>query len=284
VSHALDPFALRAWLGAARGIAEEAGAIVLTGWRSAEVDARDKGAIDLVTQYDLASEARIRERMAEAFPAHAIVAEEGASHDHRDRELVWFCDPLDGTTNFAHGHFFFSVSIGLARRREDGRMEPVLGVVHAPALGTTWLGGEGLGAVRTDRGVERPCVPSTVETLSRSLVATGFPYDRRTSPENNVREHAHVVLLVQGIRRCGSAAMDLCLVADGTYDGYWEQKLAPWDMTAGAAIVRGAGGRLTGYEGEAVDVVKDRVVATNGRIHDELLRELARARAGLTPR
>jgi myo-inositol-1(or 4)-monophosphatase len=279
VSHVLDPFALRAWLGAARTIAEEAGAIVLAGWRSAEVDVRDKGAIDLVTQFDLASEACIRERMAVAFPAHAIVAEEGSAGDHRDRELVWFCDPLDGTTNFAHGHFFFSVAIGLARRLEDGRMAPVLGVVHAPALGTTWLGGEGLGAVRVDRGVERPCVLSSAASLARSLVATGFPYDRRTSDENNVREHAHIVLCVQGIRRCGSAAMDLCLVADGTYDGYWEQKLAPWDMTAGAAIVHGAGGRLTGYEGEPVDVTRNRVVATNGLVHDELLRELATARA-----
>jgi myo-inositol-1(or 4)-monophosphatase len=278
VSRDLDPVALRAWLSTAHGIAEEAGAIVLAGWRGDDVDVQSKGAIDLVTQYDLASEARIRARMREAFPTHAVVAEEAAAGDARDRELVWFCDPLDGTTNFAHGHFFFAVSIGLARRADDGRLEPLLGVVHAPALGTTWMGGEGLGAVRIDRGVERPCAPSRATTLSRSLLATGFPYDRRTSGENNVREHSRIVLLVQGIRRCGSAALDLCLVADGTYDGYWEQKLAPWDMTAGAAIAGAAGCTLTGYEGEPIDVTRNRVVATNGHIHEELLGEIAAAR------
>lgn len=271
---------LGGWLAKARLVAEEAGAIVLAGWRSGEVDVHDKGAIDLVTQFDLASEALIRERMRAAFPEHVIVAEEGSKTDAREGELVWFCDPLDGTTNFAHGHFVFSVSLGLARRSEEGLLEPLLGVVHAPALGTTWLGGAGLGARRIDRGVERPCALSRSETLSRSLLGTGFPYDRRTSPENNVREFSRIVLQVQGIRRCGSAAMDLCLVADGTYDGYWEQKLAPWDMTGGAAIVLGAGGTLTGYEGEPVDVTKNRVVATNGRIHAELLREIAAARVG----
>ncbi len=279
----LDRDTLAGWLTHARAIAEEAGAIVLEGWRADDVDVRQKGAIDLVTQYDLRSEAHIRERMRRVFPAHAIVAEEGSAADARESDLVWFCDPLDGTTNFAHGHFVFSVSIGLARRETGGRMVPVLGVVHAPALGTTWLGGDGIGAHRVDRGQARPCRLGRGESLSGSLIASGFPYDRRTSPENNVAEHSRIVLLVQGVRRCGSAAMDLALVADGTYDGYWEQKLAPWDMTAGAAIALGAGATLTGYEGEPIDVTKNRVVATNGRIHAELLAEVhaARVSAGL---
>lgn len=266
------------WLTLAEDIAAEAGRTLLRGWRSDDVGARNKGTIDLVTQYDLASEAILRERMPRAFPDHAIVAEEGASSDV-DGEWTWFCDPLDGTTNFAHGHFFFAVSIGLAYRGE-----PVLGVVHAPALLATWSGGLGLGATRVDarpEGSRRAhCVVSDNDTLVRSLVATGFPYDRRTSPENNVKEHAHIVVQVQGMRRCGSAALDLCQVADGTYDGYWEQKLAPWDLCAGVALVRGAGGVVTDYEGAPVSVRPGRVVATNGRLHAELLREVGRARRG----
>ena len=277
---AVSPEPHRAWLATARRIAEEAGAIVLAGWRSEEVDVQQKGAIDLVTQFDLASEAHIRAAMRAAFDplGHAIVAEEGSADDARDRALVWFCDPLDGTTNFAHGHFCFSVSIGLAQREADGRMAPLLGAVHAPALGTTWSGGPGLGAARIDRGLSRPCRLGRARSLSEALVASGFPYDRRTSPENNVAEHSRIVLQVQGLRRCGSAAMDLCLVADGTYDGYWEQKLAPWDMTAGAAIALGAGATLTGYEGEPIDVTRSRVIATNGAIHAELSREVGAAR------
>jgi myo-inositol-1(or 4)-monophosphatase len=277
---ALETEVQRGWLATARRIAEDAGAIVLAGWRREQLDVKQKGAIDLVTEFDLASEAHIRKEMRAAFDAlgHAVVAEEGSGADARDRELVWFCDPLDGTTNFAHGHFCFSVAIGLAQREADGRMAPLLGAVHAPALGMTWIGGPAVGAERIDRAGARPCRLGRAQTLSAALIASGFPYDRRTSPENNVAEHSRIVLQVQGIRRCGSAAMDLCLVADGSYDGYWEQKLAPWDMTAGAAIALGAGATLTGYEGEPIDVTKNRVIATNGAIHAELTREVSAAR------
>jgi myo-inositol-1(or 4)-monophosphatase len=121
-------------------------------------------------------------------------------------------------------------------------------------------------------------VSTAATTLGHALVGTGFPYDRRTSPENNVREFSRIVLGVQGIRRCGSAAMDLCLVADGTYDAYWEQKLAPWDMCAGYAIAAAAGARITDYEGGTASIHVGRVVATNGALHDEMLREIATAR------
>jgi myo-inositol-1(or 4)-monophosphatase len=252
-------------------IAREAGEALLRGHRRGS-QVTMKGEIDLVTEHDLASEAIVRARMSAAFPEHAIVCEE--SGGAADRALVWYCDPLDGTTNFAHGHFFFAVSIGLAR---DG--VPIAGVVHAPALDASWLGGEGVPATRIHRGVRTEAKVSSTATLARSLIATGFPYDRRTSPENNVREFSRIVLGVQGIRRCGSAALDLCLVADGTYDGYWEQKLAPWDLCAGAGIVRAAGGRLTDYEGAPIAVRPGRVIATNGAIHDELMREVQAARA-----
>ncbi len=256
-------------------IAKEAGARLLEGFHGTSLVSH-KGEIDLVTEHDLASEAIIRARMSAAFPSHGLVAEEGGGD--RDNELVWYADPLDGTTNLSHGHFFFSVSIGLA---ENG--VPVAGVVHAPALDASWVGAVGHGAYRIRRGVRSPMRVSGAETLSRSLVATGFPYDRRTSDENNVREMSRIVLRVQGIRRCGSAALDLALVADGTYDGYWEQKLAPWDMCAGAALVLAAGGRLTDYEGRDVRLGEGRAVATNGLVHDELMGELRAARLGATP-
>jgi myo-inositol-1(or 4)-monophosphatase len=273
-------------LSAARAIAEDAGRVVLAGFRRG-VAIEQKGAIDLVTDLDRASESLIRARMAAAFPHHGLVAEEGdGDAEQRKKDLVWFCDPLDGTTNFAHGHFFFAVSLGLCR----GGV-PILGVVHAPALRTTWWGGPGVGSFRATEGmaVER-CKVRGGRTLSESVLATGFPYDRRTSPENNVREMSRIVVQVRGIRRCGAAAIDLCLVADGTYDGYWEQKLAPWDLAAGAAIAWGAGARLTRYDGRDLsetglegrafgeEAYASRIVATNGLVHEELLREIAAAR------
>jgi myo-inositol-1(or 4)-monophosphatase len=264
-----SPDVLARWIEEVRRIAEEAGCLLMRGWRT-RTGVEHKGAIDLVTAYDLQSEAMITERMRAAFPGHGLVAEErggDAGHD-----LAWYVDPLDGTTNFAHGLFVFSVAIGLARAGE-----PIAGVVHAPALGITWHGALGVGAFRN--GV--PCRVSSTARLAASVVATGFPYDRARDPDNNVREFARIVVKVQGIRRLGSAAVDLCLVADGSYDGYWEQKLKPWDLCAGAAIARAAGATLTDYAGLPVDVRTGRIVATNGRIHEELRAELLAARAAL---
>jgi myo-inositol-1(or 4)-monophosphatase len=248
-------------------IAREAGAVLMEGWRRAPA-VRKKGAVDLVTDFDLRSEALLRERMTAAFPDHAVIAEE--AENEAEREWTWYVDPLDGTTNFAHGHFFFSVSLGLAR----GGV-PVLGVIHAPALGTTWAGAVGQGCMRDGE----PCRVSSAALLGDALVASGFPYDRATSPENNLRETVQIVPQVQGFRRCGSAALDLALVADGTYDGYWEQKLKPWDACAGMALVIAAGGRVTDYEGGAIDARTSRVIATNGGLHDALLRQVQDARS-----
>lgn len=258
---------LARWIEEARAIAEEAGRLLLVGHRRGG-EVQKKGEIDLVTEFDLASESLITERMRVAFPSHGLVAEEGGG-DARDG-LVWYVDPLDGTTNFAHGHFVFSVAIGLAL---DG--VPIAGVVHAPAIAITWHGALGVGAFRSGA----PCRVSSVATLGASIVGTGFPYDRARDPDNNVREAARIIPKVQGIRRLGSAAIDLALVSDGTYDGYWEQKLAPWDLCGGAAIAAAAGSTLTDYDGAPIDVRTKRVVVTNGAIHDELRREVLAARA-----
>jgi myo-inositol-1(or 4)-monophosphatase len=258
-------------LKALTAIATEAGALVMAGYR--RPDARRveyKGAVDLVTDYDRASEELIRRRVAQSFPGCDLVAEEAGGSATGDRP-VFYADPLDGTTNFSHGHPFFAVSIGLVC---DGGM-PELGVVVAPALGWTYTGARECGASRNGE----PCRVSRIAVLDHALLATGFPYDRRTSPQNNFRAFVEIKKKAQGVRRCGAASLDLCLVADGVYDGYWEHKLRPWDLAAGTVIAQEAGGRVTDFDGERLDVRRGSLVASNGLIHQELLAALTVAEA-----
>jgi myo-inositol-1(or 4)-monophosphatase len=227
-------------------------------------------AIDLVTAVDRDAERAVLEVLrASDVP---IIAEEGAGAIGLVPGAVWYVDPLDGTTNYANGHPFFCVSIGLV---VDG--VPRLGVVWAWALSTVWRGTSSR-ATRHDtlgRG-EHAIEVSPIETLDEVLVATGFPYDRRTSADDNLAAHNAMMKRAQGVMRCGSAAIDLCLVADGTYGGYWERKLKPWDYAAGAAFVVAAGGTITDPWGRPFRVEYGDVLASNGRIHDEL-------RIGLEP-
>jgi myo-inositol-1(or 4)-monophosphatase len=193
-------------------------------------------------------------------PGVAIVGEEGGG---AAGGLTWYCDPLDGTMNFVHGHPFFCVSIGVID--EHG---PLAGAVVAPAMGIEWRGARGTGAFRNGA----PCGVSGTERLSGSLLATGFPPDRSRHPESNLPAFNEVMQHVQGVRRCGSAAMDCCFVADGTYDGYWERALHAWDIAAGCAIALAAGARLSALDGGPPDLTKGHIVLTNGRIHDELVK------------
>jgi myo-inositol-1(or 4)-monophosphatase len=245
--------------------ARDASRIVAAGWRQRPV-IEHKGAIDLVTAFDRESERFLRERLTSLTP-FAFVGEDEGGKAGAGETPTWFVDPLDGTTNFVHGHPFYCVSIGLLVGTR-----PLLGAVVAPALATEWAGAVGLGATRNGQ----PCVPSQVSSFGDALLATGFPYDRRTSEDNNFDAFVTIKKQVQAVRRCGSAALDLCLVADGTYDGYWEKKLQSWDLAAGAAIVRAAGGRLSDFEGREGDVLTGHLVATNGRIHDALIDALSR--------
>jgi myo-inositol-1(or 4)-monophosphatase len=198
--------------------------------------------------------------------------EEGGTRASGAHGATWYIDPLDGTTNFVHGHPFFCVSIGLF----VGAV-PVVGAVVAPALRTEWTGAVGVGSTRNGE----PCTVSQVQRFADALLATGFPYDRQTSRVNNFDAFVAIKKQVQAVRRCGSAAIDLCFVGDGTYDGYWERKLKPWDMAAGAAIVRAAGGRVTTLFGDEGDVIAGNVIATNGRIHDALVEALAKVPPGM---
>ncbi len=240
---------------------------MLAGWGTRPTVGFKGEDINLVTEYDKRSEALIVERLAKAFPEDRIVAEEGTTvAGYSDQALrVWYVDPLDGTTNFAHGLPLFSVSIGLCINRR-----PVLGVVEAPALGWTFAGTI-TGGGSTFNG--KPIYPSRTDRLGAGLLVTGFPY-QRNPVQDNLAEWAAMTEAAQGTRRLGSAALDLCFVACGWLDGYWERALHPWDLVAGAAIVLGAGGRATDLDGRPFDGETGRVLASNGHLHDQMMRVL----------
>jgi myo-inositol-1(or 4)-monophosphatase len=220
-----------------------------------------KGTVDLVTDVDLAAEELIVSRIRDAFPSHSILAEE-KHNKARDKTVNWVIDPLDGTTNYAHGYPVFSVSIGL---EIAGGLE--WGVVFDPLRDELYAGRRGLGACCN--GVSL-CV-SKVQSLGESLLATGFPYDIRTSTQNNLDNFCAFALRSQGVRRGGSAALDLCHVAAGRLDGFWELKLNPWDCAAGYLIVREACGAVTNFRGQPGSIYEGEVVASNGLIHQQML-------------
>lgn len=253
----------------ARVAANEAAAHALLGFR-APLDVEHKGRrTDLVTRFDRESEGILLRHLEKT--GLFVVGEESGGKTERGKP-TFFVDPLDGTTNFVHGHPFFAVSVGLVVPSSDGAEIPVVGVVVAPALGLVF---EGVCNPRGDvlRGTTRSGVPSRVSStteIADGLFATGFPYDRATSEENNFAAFVAVKKRARGVRRCGSAALDLCLVSDGTYDGYWEKKLNPWDLAGGAALVRASGGKVTGLPKGPVDVRAGNILASNGLVHDQL--------------
>jgi myo-inositol-1(or 4)-monophosphatase len=254
-------------------VAAEAAALSLRGFRMPKTVSY-KGPIDVVTDFDVASEELIVRRLSEETPDIPIVAEERGGDEGSD--LTWFVDPIDGTVNYAHGHPFWCVSIGLAC---SGRC--LAGAVVAPALSTAWTGSIGSPGRRNGEA----CRVSDCPSLGRALLATGFPYDRQTSDENNFAEFVALKKRSLGVRRCGAAAIDLCFVADGTYDGYWECKLSPWDVVAGVAIVNAAGGSVTDLGGASLAPpldARDRagyLVASNRTIHADLVLAINAARA-----
>jgi myo-inositol-1(or 4)-monophosphatase len=245
--------------GLALTIAEEAARLVLAGYRSG-VRSREKNPRELVTEYDERSEELIRRRLAEHFPGCAIVAEERGGTPAEG--ATWYVDPLDGTTNFVHGHPFWAVSLGLV---ENG--VPLIGAVVAPCLALAWSGVATDGARRNGE----PCKVSATSAIDACLLATGFPAVRDNDPGNNFASFMRVKRKVQGVRRCGAASIDLCLVADGTYDGYWERNLSPWDIAGGAAVVSAAGGSVGLLDGTPWRPEHRDILATNGLIDRELI-------------
>jgi len=246
-------------------LAQEAGAL-LRGHvaRVREID--HKGTIDLVTEADRASEALIAGRIREVFPRHRLIGEEGArgvaAVEGEAVPFGWVIDPLDGTTNFAHGYPHFAVSIALEHERE-----PVLGVVYDPMRDELFVAERGQGATLNGELIR----VSTSRELIGSLLATGFPYDLSCRGPSNALWDAFNGRC-QGVRRDGAAALNLCYVAAGRVDGFWEQPLQAWDVAAGAILVREAGGTVTALEGGRFDLYDHQVLATNGNLHAPMLK------------
>jgi myo-inositol-1(or 4)-monophosphatase len=261
-------------------VAARAASSLLIGARPQDIRAKGNPR-DLVTEWDLRSEAVLREVFTARAPGIPVLGEEGGQGGEAGgvatapRGLRWVVDPIDGTVNFAHGLPIWSVSIAL---EADGA--PVVGVVVAPALGWWFEARRGAGARgTTDGGPLGPLIVTAQDRLDRALLSTGFPYDRATSPDNNFAEWAHLQRRAGACRRLGSASLDLCMVARGWLDGYWERKLKPWDVAAGALIVVEAGGVVTDTRGGPFDVYEGAVVASNGGIHEALVAELGQVRA-----
>jgi len=242
---------------AAAAIAREAGALLM---EHRGIGFELKGEFDLVTAADRASEKLIVSRLQELFPDHGIVAEEGGRAEMKS-EYRWFVDPLDGTTNFAHGFPVFNVSLGLAR--ED---QMVAGVVYDPERNELFAAERGAGATLNGKKIH----VSKAKLLEDSLVATGFP-SRRRHQNVNVHFYYQLAMLTHGVRRAGAAAIDLAWTACGRLEGFWEFGLNPWDMAAGTLLVEEAGGKVSSMLGEPLDLHGPHLLVDNGLIHDEML-------------
>lgn len=227
-----------------------------------------KGEINLVTEVDRRSEAYIMERIARAFPGHGILSEE-SSEVPSSTSYRWIADPLDGTTNYAHGYPCFCVSIAVERGEEL-----LAGAVFDPLLGEMYAAAAGEGA----RLNGAPISVSSTELLRRSLLSTGFAYDVNTAEDDNMDLFREFVLTGQAIRRDGSAALDLCYVACGRFDGFWELSLKPWDTAAGVLILRESGGLATRLDGSSYDIRRPEILASNGRIHEQMISVIRRVK------
>jgi len=258
---------LREFVETAETIAREAGAL-LRDFYHRGVRTEYKGDVDLVTEADRASEKLITERLRGAFPDHGVYGEEG-TRSALGSEFRWYVDPLDGTTNFAHGFPVFCVVLGCERRhaglRDDEDGEMVAGVIYDPLRDEMFSAARGDGA----RLNGEPMHVSRTTALQESLIATGFPsHKRHRSP--NVHFYQEFTLRSHGVRRAGSAALDLAYVAAGRLDGFWEFKLNPWDTSAGFLLMEEAGGTITRFDGSRFRLDSSEVFATNGLIHAEM--------------
>lgn len=248
-------------------LAREAGTVLTSYFGKVAIEY--KGEVDLVTEADRSSEKLVVGRIRKEFPGHDLIGEEG-SRVETGSDFRWYIDPLDGTTNFAHGYPVFCVSIALEHKGER-----VAGVIYDPCRDELFAAEKGSGS----RLNGKPIQVSKIKRLAESLVSTGFPsHKRHKNP--NIHFYHQITLRSHGVRRAGSAALDLCCVACGRYDGFWEFNLNSWDTAAGVLLVAEAGGRITDFTGGPFDISSKEVLASNSLIHDELLAEFKNIFAG----
>lgn len=256
-------------------IAQAGGRLVLEMQRTAGVRTKST-VIDLVTEADEACQELLLGKLSALDPAIGFWGEEGQG-GRPETDLFWLVDPIDGTVNYAHGLPHFAVNIALNRGEEI-----LLGVTLEPATGTIFWAVQGQGAYMRDRsGQDSPLRVSQAQSVQNSLLSTGFPYHRNRHPDNNASEFARIMPKCQGVRRSGSFALDVARVAAGHLDGHWEAWFNPWDAAPGALMIREAGGQVTNYAGEPWQTTDRMLVASNGRIHTDLLAEIQAARSTL---
>ena len=243
-------------------LARAAGAIQRERYETTHDIATKSAPVDLVTEVDRACEQLVVGELATLRPDDAVLAEEGSGTDRRGAEWRWIVDPLDGTVNYAHGYPRFCISIGVEHAGER-----TVGVVYDPLLDELFHAVRGGGAFRNGR----PIRVSSEDQLGRGLFATGFAYDVHRSVDDNLAAWGAFVKQARAVRRDGSAALDLCYVASGRFEGYWEQKLHAWDVAAGQLVAEEAGGRCTDLAGGPVPPDGNPIVASNGRVHEQML-------------
>jgi len=249
--------------GFASEISLKAGNILLQGFRSKDTIVSYKSRTNLVTNIDRESEDYLVSSIREKFPDHSIIAEEGSRHD-KEGDIIWYIDPLDATNNYAHGIPFFCISLGIYSKR-NGRMEA--GIVYDPFHKELFKAARGQGALLNNNIIH----VSSMDDLGRSILGTGFPYNKSDQEKNNLKQFNVFLPRLQGIRRIGSAALDLCYVACGRIDGFWEGQLYPWDMAAGSITGEEAGGKLTQSNGDPFDPEYPEILSSNGKIHQVMV-------------
>jgi myo-inositol-1(or 4)-monophosphatase len=273
-----ESFLPASFIPAMSAIAREAGALLVQYFHQ-KLKIEYKGDADLVTAADRASETLIRERIGQQFPSHDVLGEEQGLND-RGGDYRWYVDPLDGTTNFAHGYPVFCVSMALEKLTHEDRAagregRRIAGVVFDPTRDELFSAEQGKGAHLNGQ----PIRVSQATELKQCLVATGFPsHKRHKNP--NIHFYHQITLRTHGVRRAGSAALDLCNVASGRFDGFWEFNLNPWDTAAGVLIVEEAGGKVSRFDGSPFQLNSSETLASNGLVHDALLHEFQEIFAG----
>ncbi len=243
-------------------IAKEAGSVIREGFgKSFKVEYKT-GENNLVTEIDKASEKVITDFIRKKYPSHSILAEEG-SGEQKDSEYLWVIDPLDGTTNFAHGLPIFSVSIGLQKNGET-----IAGVVYDVMRDIIFSAELGAGTFADSEKI----TVSKNDNLAHSMLGTGFPYNKKENPDKLFERFIALTKTARGVRRLGSAAIDFCYLASGVFDGFWEVHLHPWDICAGKLIVEEAGGLVTDFHGNKTNIYTKRILSTNGKIHEQVIK------------